>query len=98
MANGFGSLGSAYATLGQATTSEYNRRKKEEDDARKTARREARQDRMLNYFTAPLLQSAGKALTEGVTDLISGPIEEKYSEFFNSESYRAAKVQERQAN
>jgi hypothetical protein len=98
MADGFGSLGSAYSILGQATTSEYNRRKKEEDDARKTARREARQDRMLSYFTAPLLQSAGKALTEGVTDLISGPIEEKYSEFFNSESYRAAKVQERQAN
>jgi len=81
MADEFGSLGEAYSILGQATTAEYKRRRKEEDEYRRKARR----DKIFGYLTAPLLKSAGEALTEGVTGLITGPEEEKYAEFLQSE-------------
>jgi hypothetical protein len=72
--NSFGTLGGAYSILGQATTAEYNRRKREEDKARRRARRDARKDQLLAYFAQPLLKGAGEALAGGVTDLISGAV------------------------
>lgn len=81
MADGFGSLGSAYSILGQATGDEYKRIREEEDKRRK----KEEQAKYRSYFLAPLLQSAGQALTEGVTNLINTPQEEKYTEFLNSE-------------
>ena len=67
--NSFGTLGGAYSILGQATTAEYNRRKREEDKARRRARRDARKDQLLAYFAQPLLKGAGEALAGGVSDL-----------------------------
>ena len=81
MADGFGSLGSAYSILGQATGYEYKRIRAEEDKRR----RKEEQAKYRSYFLAPLLQSAGQVLTEGVTNLINTPQEEKYAEFLNSE-------------
>lgn len=80
MADGFGSLGEAYSILGQATTSEYKRRRKEEDEYRKKARR----DQLLGYIAAPLLKGAGEALSDTIGGIISKPFEEKYDEFARS--------------
>ena len=82
MADEFGSLGEAYSILGQATTAEYKRRRKEEDEYRKKARK----DKIFSYLAAPLLKSAGETLTQGITGLITGPEEEKYNAFLNSET------------
>ena len=42
MADGFGSLGSAYSILGQATGAEFKRKRKEEEDYYRTLRRQQR--------------------------------------------------------
>ena len=75
--NDFSTLGGAYSILGQATTSEYNRRKKEERDYRRKMRRE----QMLSYLAKPILQSAGTAIAES----IQSPFTEKHNEFFRNE-------------
>jgi len=76
----------AYSILGSATTAEYKRRRKEEEEARRTARRQARQDRMMAYFTAPILQSAGKAVAGGVGDLVGSMVlGENAKNYFNTE-------------
>ena len=51
-------LAQAYSILGQATTSEYKRRRKEEDEYRKRARR----DQMLGYVLAPIGQQFAKGV------------------------------------
>jgi len=76
-ANDFSTLGGAYSILGQATTSEYNRRKREEEKARRRARRE----RLFFELTKPILQSAGTAIAES----IQSPFTEKYNDFFTNE-------------
>ena len=60
----------AYSILGQATTAEYKRRRKEEDDYRKRARR----DQYLGYLAAPLLKGAGEAIAGGVSDIIGDAV------------------------
>lgn len=80
MADEFGSLGEAYSILGQATTAEYKRRRKEEDEYRRKARR----DQYLGYLAAPLLKGAGEALSDTIGGIISKPFEEKYDEFASS--------------
>jgi len=80
MADGFGSLGEAYSILGQATTSEYKRRRKEEDEYRRKARR----DQIFGYLAAPLLKGAGEALSDTIGGIISKPFEDKYDEFARS--------------
>ena len=45
----------AYSILGAGTTAEYNRRRKEEEKARKRARK----DKYISYLAAPLLKGAG---------------------------------------
>mgnify|MGYP005988279723 CR=1 FL=1 len=63
-------LAQAYSILGQATTAEYKRRRKEEDDYRKRARR----DQYLGYLAAPLLKGAGEAIAGGVSDIIGDAV------------------------
>lgn len=63
-------LAQAYSILGQATTSEYKRRRKEEDEYRKRARR----DQYLGYLAAPLLKGAGEAIAGGVSDIIGDAV------------------------
>jgi len=94
MADEFGSLGEAYSILGQATTAEYKRRRKEEDEYRKKARK----DKIFSYLAAPLLKSAGETLTQGITGLITGPEEEKYEEFLSSEQVMAQKHRQKVLN
>jgi len=91
MADGFGSLGSAYSILGAATGKEFERKRKEEEDYYRTLRRQQRQSQIFNLLASPLLKSAGEALTEGVSSLITGNSEEKYLEFLNSEKVRNEK-------
>lgn len=95
MANGFGSLGSAYATLGAAAGKDFERKRKEEEDYYRTLRRQQRQSQIFNFLASPLLKSAGEALTEGVSSLITGNSEEKYLEFLNSEEVRNGKRKQR---
>ena len=68
----------AYSILGAGTTAEYNRRRKEEEEYRKRARR----DQYIGYFAAPLLKGAGEAVAGGVTgfvgDLIMGGPEKEF--------------------
>ena len=80
-------LAQAYSILGQATTAEYKRRRKEEDEYRKKARR----DQLLGYVAAPLLKGAGEMLVGGIESLIVNKEEQKYADFFNSEQIRAEK-------
>ena len=80
MADGFGSLGEAYSILGQATTAEYKRRRKEEDEYR----RKVRKDQILGHLAAPLLKGAGEALSDTIGGIISTPFEKKYDEFARS--------------
>lgn len=80
-------LGQAYSILGQATTAEYKRRKKEEREYEKRMRRQ----QLLGYLAQPLLKTAGEAIAEGVTDIIRSPSERKYEEFLQSEEFLAQK-------
>jgi hypothetical protein len=86
MANG-NQLSQAYSILGQATTAEYKRRKKEEREYEKRMRRQ----QLLGYLAQPLLKTAGEAIAEGVTDIFRSPEEKKYEEFFQSENFLAQK-------
>jgi len=87
--NDFSTLGGAYSILGQATTAEYNRRKKEERDHRRKMRRQ----QILQYLAAPLLKSAGESIAGAVTK----PFEDKYNDFFNTEEATAAFAKEQKA-
>ena len=60
----------AYSILGSATTAEYNRRRKEEDEYRRKARR----DQYLGYLAAPLLKGAGEAIVGGVSGFVGDAI------------------------
>lgn len=84
----------AYSILGSATTAEYNRRRKEEDEYR----RKARKDKYLSYLAAPLLKGAGNLITSGVESLIVGPEEKKYSEFLQSEQVMAQRHHQKVLN
>jgi hypothetical protein len=74
-------LAQAYSILGQATTSEYKRRRKEEDEYRKRARR----DQMLGYILAPI----GQQFAKGVSDIISAPFEKPVEKLLQTEQGRA---------
>lgn len=76
-------LAQAYSILGQATTAEYKRRRKEEKEYEKRMMR----NQILGYLAQPLLKTAGEAIGEGVTDLIRSPFEKKYEEFLESEEF-----------
>lgn len=80
-------LANAYSILGQGTTAEYNRRRKEEEDYRRSARKDARKDQLISYFAAPILQGAGQALASGATELIGGMVlGDNTKSFFNTEA------------
>lgn len=81
-------LAQAYSILGQATTAEYKRRRKEEKEYEKRMMR----NQILGYLAQPLLKTAGEAIGKGVTDLISSPFEKKYEEFLSSEEANALKI------
>ena len=74
-------LSQAYSILGQATTAEYKRRRKEEDEYRKRARR----DQMLGYILAPI----GQEFAKGVSDIISAPFEKPVEKLLQTEQGRA---------
>jgi len=74
-------LAQAYSILGQATTAEYKRRRKEEDDYRKRAKR----DQMLGYILAPI----GQEFAKGVSDIISAPFEKPVEKLLQTEQGRA---------
>lgn len=88
----------AYSILGSATKLAYKDREEQRRQAEETRKRRDRQMLLMQTLGAPLLRKAGDAITGGISDLISGPTEKKYKEFFQSESYMAAKAKERQAN
>ena len=88
----------AYSILGSATKLAYKDREEQRRQAEETRKRRDRQMLFMQTLGAPLLRRAGDAITGGISDLISGPTEKKYKEFFQSESYMAAKAKERQAN
>ena len=81
----------AYSILGSATTAEYNRRRKEEEDYRRTLRREARQDRLAGYFLAPI----GQQLAQGVSDVISAPFRKPVEKLLQTEQGRPLRKQMR---
>lgn len=87
----------AYSILGSATKLAYKDREEQRRQAEETRKRRDRQMLLMQTLGAPLLRRAGDAITGGISDLISGPTEKKYKEFFKSESYMAAKAKERQA-
>lgn len=88
----------AYSILGSIKERDYKDREEQRRQAEETRERRYRQSLILQTLGAPLLRKAGDAITGGISDLISGPTEKKYKEFFQSESYMAAKAKERQAN
>jgi hypothetical protein len=73
----------AYSILGSATTAEYNRKRKEEEEYRKRARR----DQLLGYVIAPL----GEELAKGVSNLISAPFEKPVEKLLQTEQGRLLK-------
>ena len=81
----------AYSILGSANTAEYNRRRKEEEDYRRTLRREARQDRLAGYFLAPI----GQQLAQGVSDVISAPFRKPVEKLLQTEQGRPLRKQMR---
>jgi|14_taG_2_1085336.scaffolds.fasta_scaffold01169_4 hypothetical protein len=81
----------AYSILGSATTAEYKRRRKEEEDYRRTLRREARQDRLAGYFLAPI----GQQLAQGVSDVISAPFRKPVEKLLQTEQGRPLRKQMR---
>lgn len=87
----------AYSILGSATKLAYKDREEQRRQAEETRKRRDRQMLLMQTLGAPLLRKAGDAITGGISDLISGPTEKKYKEFFKSEAYMAAKAKERQA-
>ena len=81
----------AYSILGSATTAEYKRRRKEEEDYRRTLRREARQERLAGYFLAPI----GQQLAQGVSDVISAPFRKPVEKLLQTEQGRPLRKQMR---
>jgi len=72
----------AYSILGSATTAEYNRRRKEEEKARKRARK----DKYISYLAAPLLKGAGEALAGGIGSVVSDVVlGDNAKNYFNTE-------------
>jgi hypothetical protein len=88
MANG-NDLAQAYSILGQATTAEYNRRRKEEKDLEKRMLRQ----QLLGAVLAPI----GEEISRGVTSFISAPFEEKYQNFLESTEVSNLKRKQRAA-
>lgn len=97
MADGFGSLGSAYSILGQATGAEFKRKRKEEEDYYRTLRRQQRQSQIFNLLASPLLEGAGKALSDTVSNVFSRPFEEKYNDFADNSQIRNLKRMQKNA-
>jgi hypothetical protein len=84
-------LAQAYSILGQGLSSTYRNRRKEEEDYRDDARRDARKEQLISYIAAPILQGAGKALVGGATDLVGNLVlGENGKDFFNTEKGRVA--------
>ena len=84
-------LAQAYSILGQGLSSTYRNRRKEEEDYRDDARRDARKEQLISYVAAPILQGAGKALASGATDLVGNLVlGENGKDFFNTEKGRVA--------
>ena len=72
----------AYSILGSATTAEYNRRRKEEEKARKRARK----DKYISYLAAPLLKGAGEALAGGIGSVVGDVVlGDNAKNYFNTE-------------
>ena len=91
-------LAQAYSILGQGLSSTYRNRRKEEEDYRDDARRDARKEQLIGYLAAPILQGAGKALASGATDLVGNLVlGENGKDFFNTETGRLAARRSRYA-
>ena len=79
------SLGQAYSILGSAKSLEYKSVREQEEKARK----EARKDKYISYFAAPILEGAGKALVSGATDLVSSAfLGDNAKKYFETEEGR----------
>jgi len=79
------SLGQAYSILGSAKGLEYKSQREQEEKARK----DARKDKYISYFAAPILESAGKALVSGATDLVSSAfLGDNAKKYFETEEGR----------
>ena len=84
-------LAEAYSILGAGMSSSYRTRRKEEEDFRDDARRDARKDQLIGYLAAPILQGAGKALVGGATDLVGNLVlGENAKSFIETEPGRVA--------
>ena len=79
------SLGQAYSILGSAKGLEYKSVREQEEKARK----DARKDKYISYFAAPILQGAGEALVSGATDLVSSAfLGDNAKKYFETEEGR----------
>ena len=86
------SLGQAYSILGSAKSLEYKSVREQEEKARK----DARKDKYISYFAAPILQGAGEALVSGATDLVSSAfLGDNAKKYFETEEGR---IMARKAN
>ena len=84
-------LAQAYSILGQGLSSTYRNRRKEEEDYRDDARRDARKEQLIGYLAAPLLKGAGDALASGATDLVGNLVlGENAKSFIETEPGRVA--------
>jgi hypothetical protein len=84
-------LAQAYSILGAGMSSSYRTRRKEEEDYRDDARRDARKEQLIGYLAAPLLKGAGDALASGATDLVGNLVlGENAKSFIETEPGRVA--------
>jgi hypothetical protein len=84
-------LAQAYSILGAGMSSSYRTRRKEEEDYRDDARRDARKEQLIGYLAAPLLKGAGDALASGATDLVGNLVlGENAKSFIETEPGRIA--------